>query len=495
MKHAAAKSTAKTVLTAQKRSIKETAKSKKTAPQTQKILNKKSTARKPTTTIKTSSSQTPKQKNKEKFQKTSTKTKSASASQPNAIMRKKASSIQIDVKPKKAVKKLVIPEKLPKAANKNAESKTTATVNKTKKAVIKKNQQPIAVKKNSQAKPSKKTVEKKHSPVKKVVAIKPVNSKLKKQAQDKTSKISSKKTAIKKLKNTIKPNAVKVGKHSITLVNKGNSVAKRVKTASSKLAGSKKKVNKNALVASKKKLVITESKKIKNDLQKNIPNKRAAAKKIPKMMPLKIAAAKKIQNKKKVVEQVARVSKEKKIRPENNILLTKKEIFLKALAEKSAASAEKLKQKKDALKAAKKIKNDSAQQAKDAAEKVKNPQNAEAKKTQKKNFKPICSAILRGRNKSYQFEVFPLEASFSFLPAIYVISRRITDHKRRGHHKLICIGQTDSIADAIKSHRRESCIKKHEANVICVLREENEIKRQKIESDLKAAHTINCVRQ
>ena len=102
---------------------------------------------------------------------------------------------------------------------------------------------------------------------------------------------------------------------------------------------------------------------------------------------------------------------------------------------------------------------------------------------------------MRGKKNAYQFEVFPLEVNFAPLSAIYVISRRISDHRRRGHHKLICIGETASIIDAIKTHHRERCIKKHEANVVCILPEENEKKRRQIEADLKAAHTIFCNRQ
>jgi len=115
-----------------------------------------------------------------------------------------------------------------------------------------------------------------------------------------------------------------------------------------------------------------------------------------------------------------------------------------------------------------------------------------APKPVKKKIKPIGSAVVRGKSGRYDFEIFPLDAELKDGSAIYVISKRITDKGGRGHHKFVCIGQTESLLGEIKKHKKDKCIKQHNANVICLLREESETNRVKIETDLREAHTIFC---
>ncbi|HVE57243.1 MAG TPA: hypothetical protein VNB22_10475 [Pyrinomonadaceae bacterium] len=110
----------------------------------------------------------------------------------------------------------------------------------------------------------------------------------------------------------------------------------------------------------------------------------------------------------------------------------------------------------------------------------------------KKKIKPIGSAVVRGKNGRYDFEIFPLDAEIKDGSAIYVISKRITDKGGRGHHKFVCIGQTESLLGEIKKHKKDKCIKHYKANVICLLREDSETNRVKIETDLREAHTIFC---
>ena len=118
-----------------------------------------------------------------------------------------------------------------------------------------------------------------------------------------------------------------------------------------------------------------------------------------------------------------------------------------------------------------------------------------APKIVKKKLKPIGSAVVRGRNGRYDFEVFSLDAEIKDGSAIYVISKRMTDKSGRGHHKFVCIGQTESLLIDLKKHAKGKCIKQHKANVICLLREESEKNRLKIETDLREAHTIACNHQ
>ena len=109
----------------------------------------------------------------------------------------------------------------------------------------------------------------------------------------------------------------------------------------------------------------------------------------------------------------------------------------------------------------------------------------------RRKLKPISSAVFRGQKARYDFKVFPLDGVFEDVSAIYVISRRKIDRQKKGHHALVCIGQTDSVLGEIKRHKIK-CIKKHNANVISILPEADVKKRIKIEEDLRSAHAIAC---
>ncbi len=123
-----------------------------------------------------------------------------------------------------------------------------------------------------------------------------------------------------------------------------------------------------------------------------------------------------------------------------------------------------------------------------AAEPIKLPP-AESPKRKLKSF---GAAIFRGKKTRYDFQVFPFDGEFEDAAAIFIISRRKVDNKKRAHHRMVCIGQTDSVLDELKKHRKGKCFKQFQANAISILREENEQKRLKIEADLKSAHQIPC---
>ena len=113
-------------------------------------------------------------------------------------------------------------------------------------------------------------------------------------------------------------------------------------------------------------------------------------------------------------------------------------------------------------------------------------------KQPKKKSPKISEAIIRGKKSLYNFEVIPLTAELEDASAIYVISKRKTDKRGKGHHAFVCIGQTNSILQEIKKHQKAKCVKQHKANVVCLLKEESEEKRLKIEEDLRLAHSSVC---
>jgi hypothetical protein len=111
----------------------------------------------------------------------------------------------------------------------------------------------------------------------------------------------------------------------------------------------------------------------------------------------------------------------------------------------------------------------------------------------KKKSLNIGEAVFRGQKITYNFEIFPIDFEFPESSAVFVISHRKLDKNGKGHHKLSCIGQTDSIITELKKHKKSKCLKQYKPNVICLLPEADEKMRTKIESDLKATYRIPCL--
>lgn len=181
------------------------------------------------------------------------------------------------------------------------------------------------------------------------------------------------------------------------------------------------------------------------------------------------------------IELAAEITKTKILKIEPPVIAAKNKQMKKA---KSSSGKDPEKKQSETAKP-------SAEQLKIDTDDAKTVTATAPRKSKPKKVKPIGAAIFRGKKERYGFQVYPLDAEFEDVSAIYVISKRKIDKQKRGHHALVCIGQTDSILGEIKRHKNK-CIKKHNANVISILLEENEKKRLRIEEDLKSAHAIAC---
>lgn len=105
----------------------------------------------------------------------------------------------------------------------------------------------------------------------------------------------------------------------------------------------------------------------------------------------------------------------------------------------------------------------------------------------------IGEAVFRGEKSLYNFEVYPLSIAFNEVPAVYVISKRKLDKNGKAHHFWVCVGETESLSDEVKKHRRAKSVKLLDANSISVILEEDEQKRRAVENDLRAARLIPCL--
>jgi hypothetical protein len=116
------------------------------------------------------------------------------------------------------------------------------------------------------------------------------------------------------------------------------------------------------------------------------------------------------------------------------------------------------------------------------------------KHPQIRRVRKLGDAVFRGAKSVYTFDVFPLTTDIRDSAAIFIISRRIVDRFKTGHHHTICVGETDSIVSEIRRHKRAKCAKSNEANAICVLREEDDSMRSNVIDDLVAARSFSCIR-
>lgn len=118
---------------------------------------------------------------------------------------------------------------------------------------------------------------------------------------------------------------------------------------------------------------------------------------------------------------------------------------------------------------------------------------AESRERKKYNLNKIGDRVLKGASgTNYTFHVYPLNTSFEPLPAVYVISKRVSDLAGGGTHTTLYIGQTGDLSERFDCHHKAPCWERRQANCISVLVEQNEGRRLAIETDLVRAINPPC---
>jgi hypothetical protein len=104
----------------------------------------------------------------------------------------------------------------------------------------------------------------------------------------------------------------------------------------------------------------------------------------------------------------------------------------------------------------------------------------------------IEDLVLTGKSGTkYTFEMYPLDTSFRVVGGVYIITKR-TVVSAGGSHSLIYVGHTGNLSERFDDHHKADCFKRHGANCIGVLLEENEQRRLAIEADLLKAYDWPC---
>ncbi len=96
----------------------------------------------------------------------------------------------------------------------------------------------------------------------------------------------------------------------------------------------------------------------------------------------------------------------------------------------------------------------------------------------------MAQIAFRGESgKKYSFAIHPLTTLFQQIPAVYVITQRVTDESNKVSHKHIFVGQTDNLGKQFDG-MKDQMLNRFGANCICIHPEDDRKKRLNIESDL-----------
>jgi hypothetical protein len=111
-----------------------------------------------------------------------------------------------------------------------------------------------------------------------------------------------------------------------------------------------------------------------------------------------------------------------------------------------------------------------------------------------KRIRKLSIAVFRGSRTEYNFDVYPISPAITDNPAVFIFSRRKVDKRGRWHHAVSCVGETHSIVAEVKKHKRAKCIKGNQANVVCLLKEDDRKARASVLDDIVSARAFSCVR-
>lgn len=105
----------------------------------------------------------------------------------------------------------------------------------------------------------------------------------------------------------------------------------------------------------------------------------------------------------------------------------------------------------------------------------------------------IANLSLTGESGNmYQFSVYPFDTKFNSVGAVYVITRRTVKADGKGDHHVIYVGETENLGDRFDNHHKAGCFDRHNANCICVHRDNDGRSRLDKEADLIKANSPAC---
>jgi hypothetical protein len=92
---------------------------------------------------------------------------------------------------------------------------------------------------------------------------------------------------------------------------------------------------------------------------------------------------------------------------------------------------------------------------------------------------------------AYDFDIFPIDAKFHPIAAVYVVARR-TGRGGAAEHEVLYVGETARLEQHFADHPKAECFTRHMAACVGVHRQEDRTARQETVKDLVAQLRPAC---
>jgi hypothetical protein len=100
---------------------------------------------------------------------------------------------------------------------------------------------------------------------------------------------------------------------------------------------------------------------------------------------------------------------------------------------------------------------------------------------------------LAGRSgQRYEFRVYVWDTKFKAVPGVYVVASRTIEPGQPAQYAPLFAGEARDVSSALKDHARDECFQMYYANVVGVLKEDNDAHRAAIVTDLLGGLTLPC---
>ena len=105
----------------------------------------------------------------------------------------------------------------------------------------------------------------------------------------------------------------------------------------------------------------------------------------------------------------------------------------------------------------------------------------------------IDQVAFAGRSgQRYDFRIYVWNTKFKAVPGVYVVASRTIEPGRQAQYEPLFAGAGADLSTVLKSHPRDECFQMYYANVVGVLREDDEARRGAILDDLLGALAPPC---
>jgi hypothetical protein len=94
--------------------------------------------------------------------------------------------------------------------------------------------------------------------------------------------------------------------------------------------------------------------------------------------------------------------------------------------------------------------------------------------------------------QNYEFRIYVWNTKFKSVPGIYVVASRTIEPGRQAVYQPLFVGAGTDLSAALKDHPRDECFQMYYANVVGVLKQEDQARRAEILADLLAGLSPPC---